>query len=194
MATITLGTLKTYWQNVSDWVKGVDVVSSPKITVSAALPIGANIIGKVGIDQTTPGTTNGMQIIAALPVGANTIGNVNNQALSATVLNTVSAAIAVTTTSADLTVGPYKELAIDVNISAITGTTPSYTLSVNRKGADGVYYPIYTGTALTAVGKITVSLGVGAETNKAFGNTIQVVETVAGTTPSVTRSVSIIGK
>lgn len=165
MATITLGTLKTLWQNVSDWVKGVDAVSSPKVTVSAALP-----------------------------TGANTIGNVNAQSLTSTVLNVASAAITTTTTSADLTVGTYKELAIDVNISAITGTTPSYTLSVNRKGADGVYYPIYTGTAQTTVGKVSISLGIGAEINKAFGNIIQVVETIAGTTPSVTRSVSIIGK
>lgn len=110
------------------------------------------------------------------------------------VLNTTSAAIATTATSADLDVGKYKELAIDVNVSAITGTTPTYTLSVNRKGADGVYYPIYTGAAITVAGKVTISLGVGASTNVAFGNTIQVVETIGGTTPSVTRSVSVIGK
>lgn len=43
---------------------------------SAATPAGTNIIGKVGIDQTTPGTTNGVQVNAALPAGTNTIGNV----------------------------------------------------------------------------------------------------------------------
>lgn len=36
----------------------------------------ANIIGKVGIDQTTPGTTNGVQINAALPAGTQVIGKV----------------------------------------------------------------------------------------------------------------------
>lgn len=35
---------------------------------------GSAIIGKVGIDQTTPGTTNGVQINAALPAGSNEIG------------------------------------------------------------------------------------------------------------------------
>lgn len=35
---------------------------------------GTAIIGKVGIDQTTPGTTNGVQVNAALPAGANIIG------------------------------------------------------------------------------------------------------------------------
>lgn len=37
---------------------------------------GAAIIGKVGIDQTTPGTTNGVQVNAALPAGSNVIGHV----------------------------------------------------------------------------------------------------------------------
>lgn len=45
--------------------------------ITNALPAGSNIIGKIGIDQTTPGTTNGVQVNAALPTGTNTIGNVN---------------------------------------------------------------------------------------------------------------------
>lgn len=42
--------------------------------VTGAIPAGANLIGKVGFDQTTPGTTNGVQVNAALPAGTNTIG------------------------------------------------------------------------------------------------------------------------
>lgn len=45
--------------------------------IKAPLPAGTAVIGKVGIDQTTPGTTNGVQINAALPAGTNTIGAVN---------------------------------------------------------------------------------------------------------------------
>jgi len=44
---------------------------------SVGLLSGTQIVGKVGIDQTTPGTTNGVQVNAALPTGANTIGAVN---------------------------------------------------------------------------------------------------------------------
>lgn len=44
--------------------------------ITASIPAGANLIGKVGIDQTTPGTTNGVQVNAALPAGTNTIGTV----------------------------------------------------------------------------------------------------------------------
>lgn len=111
-----------------------------------------------------------------------------------TVLNSPSSAVTATGNSVDLNVGNYSELAIDVNISAVAGTSPTYVLSVNRKGVDGVYYPIYTGSSQSAVGKISISLGVGASTNAAFGNIIQLVETVGGTTPSFTRSISIIGK
>ena len=45
-------------------------------SVAAATPAGTNIMGKVGIDQTTPGTTNGVQLNAALPAGSNVIGKV----------------------------------------------------------------------------------------------------------------------
>lgn len=41
---------------------------------AAAIPAGTNLIGKVGIDQTTPGTTNAVQLAAALPSGTNAIG------------------------------------------------------------------------------------------------------------------------
>lgn len=73
------------------------------VTVSTALPAGGNtignvgviagsaIIGKVGIDQTTPGTTNGVQINAALPAGANVIGALTaNQSVNVAQINGVT--------------------------------------------------------------------------------------------------------
>jgi hypothetical protein len=47
-----------------------------QITSLPALAAGSNIIGNVRIDQTTPGTTNGVQVNAALPAGSNSIGSV----------------------------------------------------------------------------------------------------------------------
>ena len=52
-------------------------------TLTGAIPAGTNIIGKVGIDQTTPGTTNGVQVNAALPAGNNNIGDVDVASLPA---------------------------------------------------------------------------------------------------------------
>jgi len=55
----------------------VDIITIP------ALVAGTALIGKVGIDQTTPGTTNGIQINAALPAGTNNIGDVDVLSLPA---------------------------------------------------------------------------------------------------------------
>lgn len=49
-------------------IGNVDIVTLPALVASSA------IIGNVRIDQTTPGTTNGVQINAALPAGTNAIG------------------------------------------------------------------------------------------------------------------------
>ena len=62
MANIELGTIRDYWKATSDWILGLSI-SSPKITVSSPLPSGTNLIGKVGIDQTTQGVTNGVSIV-----------------------------------------------------------------------------------------------------------------------------------
>lgn len=58
--------------------------------VTGATPAGTAIIGKVGIDQTTPGTTNGVQVNAALPAGTNGIGNVGGKTVSVCVTPTVT--------------------------------------------------------------------------------------------------------
>ncbi len=48
-------------------------------SVQAPTPAGTNIIGKVGIDQTTPGTTNGVVVnSSALPTGAANAANQTN--------------------------------------------------------------------------------------------------------------------
>ena len=61
MSLITLNEINTAWQNFSNWVKGVDTVSSPKVTISAPLPSGDNNIGKVGIDS----ANNGVSIVGS---------------------------------------------------------------------------------------------------------------------------------
>jgi hypothetical protein len=119
---------------------------------------------------------------------------VEDLAKSGTVLLTSSAAIASTSTGSDLRVDPYRELTIDVDISVVSGTSPTYVISIERKGADGIYYPIWTSASQTVVGKVSTTIGKGAETNKGFGDIVRVVETLGGTTPSFTRSVSIKGK
>lgn len=47
--------------------------------VGAVLQAGTAIIGQVSIDQTTPGTTNGVQVNAALPSGENHVGEIGGR-------------------------------------------------------------------------------------------------------------------
>ncbi|MEE7503306.1 hypothetical protein [Methylobacterium mesophilicum] len=54
----------------------------------AATPAGANIIGKVGLDQTTPGTTNGVVVnSSALPAGGATAANQASEIAQLTAAN-----------------------------------------------------------------------------------------------------------
>lgn len=59
----------------------LDLSGNLRTTLGAS----STIIGNVRIDQTTPGTTNGVQVNAALPVGANIIGSVGATNFPATV-------------------------------------------------------------------------------------------------------------
>lgn len=52
----------------------VVVTNAGTFAVQSTLQAGSAIAGKFGIDQTTPGTTNGVQVNAALPAGTNAIG------------------------------------------------------------------------------------------------------------------------
>jgi hypothetical protein len=119
---------------------------------------------------------------------------VNAQRQAVNVVATASGAITATPTANVYFVGNLTELAVDINVSAVAGTSPTYTLKIERQGADGIYYVVNTGTAITATGAQSTEIGVGATINKAFGAYIRVTETIGGTTPSVTRSLSIVGK
>ncbi len=55
---------------------GVDI-GDVDVTSLPALPVGSNVIGKVSIDQTTPGTTNLVQVGGSLPAGTNAIGKLS---------------------------------------------------------------------------------------------------------------------
>jgi hypothetical protein len=111
-----------------------------------------------------------------------------------TVLNLASAARTTNSDSGEQFVGIYGELAVDVNISAVSGTTPSMTLYVDRKGADGNFYTIYTSAAQNAAGNVSTSIGVGAATNASFGDIVRLRWVITGTTPSFTFTASIKGK
>lgn len=172
----------------------VNVQSLPEnpleVAINGALPSGTNNIGLVDVN-TLPSLPQGTNNIGQVDI--NTLPTVQTESTTAEVLTVPSAAIISTTTSADLDVSKLTELALDVNLTAFAESDNTYQLTVNRKGLDGVYYPIYTGSTITNTIQ-PVSISLGHPNNQSLGNMIQIVETIGGTTPSITRSMSVIGK
>lgn len=85
---------------------------------------------------------------------------------------------------------------VGVNITAITGTSPTLTVTVQGKDTvSGEYYTLLTSAALTAVGftELMVYPGVSATANVAASSplpqTWRVSYAVGGTTPAVTATV-----
>lgn len=83
-----------------------------------------------------------------------------------------------------------------VDVTAISGTSPTFTVTVEGKDpASDKYYTLLTSAALSAVGTtvLTVYPGVTAAANvaasQALPRTWRVSYAIAGTTPSVTASV-----
>jgi len=163
---------QAWWAQIGDTARGpakvqagnsaasTDValtVADPNVlaAVQSAIPAGTNIIGKVGIDQTTPGTTNGVQVNAALPAGTNTIGNVGSDPSSGKGTPT-SVAINVST-------------ATTTQLVAISGTTKIYVTSfdVIAGGTGNITFEYGTGsncgtgtTALTGAYNLTAQAGI----------------------------------
>lgn len=116
----------------------VAVTAAPTTAVTIAtapvLVAGSAIIGKVGIDQTTPGTTNGVQVNAALPAGANVIGHVIADSGSTTaVTGNVASTVA---DGADVTLGAKADAK-----STATDTTAVTAMSVLKQISASVQAP-----------------------------------------------------
>jgi hypothetical protein len=113
----------------------------------------------------------------------------------ATVYSAASTAYTGSGNSADLVVGWYDELAVDVNITVITGTSPTLTLFVDRKGADGIYYQVWASAQITtSTQAVSTSIGPGCVQAHSFGATVRLRWAIGGTSPSYTMSQSIQGK
>lgn len=112
----------------------------------------------------------------------------------AVVLNQASAAYSAGGTTGPLYTGPAQSLAVDVNVSAVSGTTPSLSLFLERQGADGVWYAIWSPAAITAVGAVSTSIGPGCVIAEVPTGTGRLRWTISGTTPVVTFSASVISR
>lgn len=109
----------------------------------------------------------------------------------------LTAASAATVNGNDIAVNGYTELTVDFDQASMTGTgTPTVTYKVQKKDANGHYVDLFASTAQsTGSAHVSTTIGVGAETNKGFGDTIRFQVVGGGTSlTGGTYDVSIIGK
>jgi len=172
VALIELGTLRDYWKKVYDWITATDAVSSPKVTVSTALPSGTNNIGDVDVlscalptGASTEATllsikdTSGIKKITdALPTGTNVLGKTGIQVADADVsaVNPVPTSIVGSLANNQTN----KVTLANTNILAVNYTSTAYSKSIlqvmtNTAGVlslvvDGVSGTLNSGLALVA--------------------------------------------
>jgi hypothetical protein len=131
--------------------------------------------------------------INGLPVrmlnGAGTpINNPANLTIQTSQTFTATAAAAGTLNSA-----PYVEMAVELNVTAISGTTPSDTVSVQfSPDAGATWTTVASFVAVIATG--TYYLALGAASARPFGALLRAFHTITGTTPSITCAVLAGGK
>ena len=130
-------------------------------TNTPTIAAGSAIIGKVGIDQTTPGTTNlvsigtngTVAINAALPTGANTIGAVNIAA-SQTIAVTQATAASLAATVTPVTPTPFAlNSAATTNATSVKASAGTlFTATVSNSGAAAAFLKLYNLATAPTVG------------------------------------------
>jgi hypothetical protein len=142
------------------------------------------------------GALNPSNVGQALQVDAT--GNLkvtNGGGGSTTILNQTSSVQNADGNSADLSVSAFKELAIDINVTALTGTNPTIQFFIDRKGVDGIYYQIWNSASINAASAASDSVGPGLNRAQSLGTTIRFRWVIGGTgNPTVTFSASLICK
>ena len=158
-------------------------VNLPLVTATAPLSVALPLVtAAVPLSVNLPLVTAAAPLSVALTVGASVVATI------------VSAANTASGSTADLAVGRLAALGVDVNVTAVSGSSPSISFVLERKGSDGIYYPLASPAALTAAGQISLSVGRGLTTAAALGTAVRLRWVITGTTPSFTFSASIVGK
>lgn len=132
-------------------------------------------------------------LLSSVPSGNNLIGAIMRSVVSlfSTAQSTVGSG-----NSGDITVGPYTEISIDITTTAQAGTNPTIQFFWERKGVDGIYYPIWQTNPLTAAANtISTSIGTGMAYNQSLGSTGRLRWLVGGSaTPTWTFTPNVYGK
>lgn len=138
-------------------------------------------------------------VLKAMSNGDGTANLVAGSAGAATFLTYLSGAQAVSNTGTSFSTGSVSALAVDVTLTSFTGgTSPTVTFFVDRLGADGVWYRIWTSSALNSATAVSVQIGpfpsgTGIFTAVLTG-TARFGWSSTGTPTAITFSASVIGR
>lgn len=94
-----------------------------------------------------------------------------------------------TSTGQTATLGGYggsSSLRVYVNVTAVSGTSPTMTINIQDTVDGSNWYTVGSSTSLTAVGTSAFEIGAGLGNNHVFADRIRVQWVLGGTTPSFT--------
>lgn len=113
-----------------------------------------------------------------------------------TVFTQASQAFTTTFTLGPFDVSDLSTVALDVNVSAVGGTGPSLTITLQRQNPQNAaeFSTIATSSAITATGNQQLEAGTATSNNKSIGAKLQAVFTISGTGPSFTLDAGMTGK
>jgi len=104
-----------------------------------------------------------------------------------------SGAETATVTGSDVDIEPLKAANFYLDVTAVSGTTPTLDVKIQEKDpVSGKYFDLVSFTQVTAI--ITQRKNYGSGAGELLGKVIRFVATIGGTTPSFTFSLSMVGK
>lgn len=119
-----------------------------------------------------------------------------NESLETGTLQQLTAASA-SATSGDLDATRHKGILLFINVTAITGTTPTLAVTIQGKSpGSGQYYTILTSASITAAGMTVLRVypGLTAAANLVANDTLpctyRISSAIGGTTPAVTAQIT----
>lgn len=86
-----------------------------------------------------------------------------------------------------------RDLMAAVNVTAVSGTSPSLQIYVEVLGSDGVWYEVWKPSAITAAGQSIGAIGPGFGLDAVFPAQSRLRFEATGTSPSFTLSASVNG-
>lgn len=166
----------------------LSVTSWPEVRV------GVDGAGTTRLDKTLPVLINGGTLPVVTTVSTvtavtavTTVASITsaNLGIPLTVADVASAALTTTTTTAAIAPASGMSYVVSMPVTAVTGTTPTLDFSIEESDDTGTnWYKVYDFPRITATGMYrSPKLAMN-------GNRVRYVQTVAGTTPSFTRSVN----